>query len=275
LYFLFNDNDDDEVAHVCDNCRETSSPIQSDYDNDRIGDLCDNCPVTSNPDQADGDGDDVGDACTHSTYTPESENPVMANFVSQAGLSVTFDAIATGGDTKVEVTGNGPGSEPEGYQLIPEVLPVYYNITTEAEFPEPPHVPEITICIYYEPEELGDLDMNDLVIQHYDGSEWQDLPTTAELYFNKIRVCATTSSLSPFTVGYVTYICGDSNSDGTVNIADASFIINAIFFGGAQPDPVEAADANFDGNMNIADASYIINWIFFGGDPPCGGEQPK
>jgi len=64
---------------------------------------------------------------------------------------------------------------------------------------------------------------------------------------------------------------GDANGDGSVNIADASFIINAIFFGGTQPDPIESADANCDGSMNIADASYIINWIFFGGDPPCGG----
>jgi len=65
------------------------------------------------------------------------------------------------------------------------------------------------------------------------------------------------------------YVCGDANGDGTVNIADASFIINAIFFGGAQPDPIEAADPNEDGGMNIADASYLINWIFFGGNGPC------
>ena len=67
------------------------------------------------------------------------------------------------------------------------------------------------------------------------------------------------------------YAAGDANGDGSVNIADASYIVNAIFFGGNQPDPIEAADANCDGTMNIADASYIINWIFFGGDPPCGG----
>jgi len=65
------------------------------------------------------------------------------------------------------------------------------------------------------------------------------------------------------------YICGDANGDETVNIADASFIVNAIFFGGAQPDPEESADANDDGSMNIADASYLVNWIFFGGNAPC------
>ena len=65
------------------------------------------------------------------------------------------------------------------------------------------------------------------------------------------------------------YICGDANGDQSVNIADASYIISMIFFGGGQPDPYIMGDANSDGNVNIADASYIINWIFFGGNPPC------
>ena len=65
------------------------------------------------------------------------------------------------------------------------------------------------------------------------------------------------------------YVAGDANGDGTTNIADASYIVNAIFFGGNQPDPEDAADANCDGNWNIADASYIVNWIFFGGGAPC------
>ena len=68
---------------------------------------------------------------------------------------------------------------------------------------------------------------------------------------------------------YQPYEPGDANGDETVNIADASFIVNAIFFGGAQPPSEDAADANCDGTMNIADASYLVNYIFFGGDPPC------
>ena len=66
---------------------------------------------------------------------------------------------------------------------------------------------------------------------------------------------------------FSTIAMGDANADGTVNIADASYIVNAIFFGGTQPDPEEIADANCDGAMNITDASYLINFIFFGGGP--------
>jgi len=61
---------------------------------------------------------------------------------------------------------------------------------------------------------------------------------------------------------------GDANNDGQTNIADPSYIINNIFFGGAGYACAAQADANADGSANIADASFIINWIFFGGNPP-------
>ena len=43
----------DLVGDVCDD----------DDDNDGIADVDDNCPLTDNPDQADLDGDNIGDAC--------------------------------------------------------------------------------------------------------------------------------------------------------------------------------------------------------------------
>lgn len=74
-----------------------------------------------------------------------------------------------------------------------------------------------------------------------------------------------------FTSGDCCVHPGDANSDGSTNIVDASFIINWIFFGGADPECPSAANANADTGVNIVDASYIINWIFFGGpDPICG-----
>ena len=62
---------------------------------------------------------------------------------------------------------------------------------------------------------------------------------------------------------------GDANGDASVNIADASYIVNFIFFGGNAPDPLSSADANCDLSVNIADASFIILGIFFGGEKPC------
>ena len=61
------------------------------------------------------------------------------------------------------------------------------------------------------------------------------------------------------------YMCDDANGDGSVNLADVSFIINFVFSDGPEPYPLTAADVNHDGSVNLADASYIINYIFYDG----------
>jgi hypothetical protein len=71
-----------------------------------------------------------------------------------------------------------------------------------------------------------------------------------------------------FSIG-APYICGDANSDGEVNVADAVHEINYVFKGGPAPSPLEAGDANCDGEVNVADAVYTINYVFKGGPAPC------
>ena len=65
------------------------------------------------------------------------------------------------------------------------------------------------------------------------------------------------------------YICGDSNADGKVNVADAVKIISYVFAGGDPPDPLESADTNCDSRVNVADAVKIISYVFAGGSIPC------
>ncbi len=70
------DDDNDGVLDVNDNCPLVANANQEDNDGDLEGDVCDNdddndgildaednCPFTANPDQADGDGDGIGDVC--------------------------------------------------------------------------------------------------------------------------------------------------------------------------------------------------------------------
>jgi hypothetical protein len=68
---------------------------------------------------------------------------------------------------------------------------------------------------------------------------------------------------------YQTYLCGDANSDGQLNIGDAVFLINFVFSGGPAPDPIGAGDANCDGEPNVGDAVYLINYVFNDGPEPC------
>jgi hypothetical protein len=63
-------------------------------------------------------------------------------------------------------------------------------------------------------------------------------------------------------------VCGDANDDGSVNVADAVYLINYIFKGGPAPDPLCVGDTDNNDAVNIADAVYLINYIFKGGPPP-------
>ena len=74
---------------------------------------------------------------------------------------------------------------------------------------------------------------------------------------------------------YLTYFCGDANSDETVNVADAVWIINYVFAGGDPPDPMESCDCNCDSDCNVVDAVWLINYIFIGGDEPCANCPQK
>jgi PKD repeat protein/sugar lactone lactonase YvrE len=72
-------------------------------------------------------------------------------------------------------------------------------------------------------------------------------------------------------------MCGDSNSDISVNVSDAVWIINYVFVGGDPPDPLLVGDVNCDSSVNVSDAVWIINYVFVGGNDPCdfdGDEIP-
>ncbi|MBD3218654.1 MAG: hypothetical protein GF310_10285 [candidate division Zixibacteria bacterium] len=73
-------------------------------------------------------------------------------------------------------------------------------------------------------------------------------------------------------------ICGDASNDGAVNVSDAVWVINYVFIGGAEPQPVLACgDANGEGAVNVSDAVWIINYVFIGGGPPgdCSPGSPN
>lgn len=75
-----------------------------------------------------------------------------------------------------------------------------------------------------------------------------------------------------YTLDVSLYSYGDANKDRTINIGDATYIINYVFRGGPTPTPVkESGDANCDGKINVADAITIVNYVFRGGPAPCAG----
>jgi hypothetical protein len=59
---------------------------------------------------------------------------------------------------------------------------------------------------------------------------------------------------------------GDANGDGTLDVSDVFYLINALFAGG--PSPVQGSDANGDGSTDIGDVFTIINYLFASGPAP-------
>lgn len=65
------------------------------------------------------------------------------------------------------------------------------------------------------------------------------------------------------------FVCGDTNGDSNVDLADASFLVTHIFYDGSDPIYSEAGDPNCDGDINLADVIFLINYIFKDGPSPC------
>ncbi len=69
---------------------------------------------------------------------------------------------------------------------------------------------------------------------------------------------------------------GDTNTDNTIDIADAIFTLSYLFAQGPTPTCMDAADANDDGAVHISDGIYILQNLFANGPaipppyPDCG-----
>jgi len=62
----------------------------------------------------------------------------------------------------------------------------------------------------------------------------------------------------------------DGDDKDAVNVADVTYLVDFIFFGGPEPPCTE--EGNVDGDpgesINIADLTYLVDFIFHGGPPP-------
>ena len=72
--------------------------------------------------------------------------------------------------------------------------------------------------------------------------------------------------------GKKSYICGDVNGDGVVDVGDVVYLINYLFKSGPAPSPREAGDVNTDNNVDVGDVVYLINYLFKSGPAPCAGK---
>ena len=65
-----------------------------------------------------------------------------------------------------------------------------------------------------------------------------------------------------------TYLSGDVNHDGVVDVGDVVFLINYLFKQGPAPIPYHAGDINRDEVVDVGDVVYLINYLYKEGPPP-------
>ena len=64
------------------------------------------------------------------------------------------------------------------------------------------------------------------------------------------------------------FLRGDCNDDTSVDLSDASCILNWLFAGRVAPGCRSATDTNRDAAIEITDALWLLNFLFRGGPPP-------
>lgn len=80
--------------------------------------------------------------------------------------------------------------------------------------------------------------------------------------------------------GGTTFVRGNANNGGTVDLSDAVTILNDLFLGTPASAPCrDALDANDSGTLDISDAIYLLGFLFLGGPPipppyPAAGTDP-
>ena len=64
------------------------------------------------------------------------------------------------------------------------------------------------------------------------------------------------------------FVRGDVNSDGKMDIADPINVVNYLFRKGPAPACADSADANDDANIDVTDIMLMINHQFQAGEAP-------
>ena len=61
---------------------------------------------------------------------------------------------------------------------------------------------------------------------------------------------------------------GNADGEGGINVADLTYLVDFLFFGGDTPPCPEEGNVDAGGGINVADLTYLVDYLFFYGLPP-------
>ena len=122
-----------------------------------------------------------------------------------------------------------------------------------------------------------------------DGVTWQSTPAASIALPDEVFIGMTAivsrphaTSLSTFRevrleeAEFTSFLRGDTNDDGLVDISDGIRVLGWLFLGEAEPPCLASGDVNGDAEVDLSDASYLFGFLFLGGPglhlpyPSCG-----
>ena len=124
-----------------------------------------------------------------------------------------------------------------------------------------PNLPAITNII-----QPGDSIVMEMKITFTQGGSFSLPMHTTVFYGNQTGYFATANSVS-ITVG-AGGLCGDSDSNGAINLLDAVYLIKYLYKDGTAPYPLSNSDVDASGGVNILDVVYLLNYLYKGGPSP-------
>ncbi len=86
--------------------------------------------------------------------------------------------------------------------------------------------------------------------------------------FNSANAALITEVFARHNLPPVSFLRGDANDDGRLNISDYMRIRDWLFFNTGEIVCMDAADVNDDGAVSVSDMAYVLNWLFFAGPSP-------
>ncbi|MGB7061296.1 MAG: C1 family peptidase [Candidatus Zixiibacteriota bacterium] len=279
-----------------DNCPFAYNPAQEDADGDNVGDSCDVCPNHAADDCCNPVGTNMPPQITSSSGETVAPSEVPFAYIGTASdpncdgtdlvisfLDVPSWFIVSGDaligfvecdyvDTSFKVTvSDGTAADTlevtitiDHSNAAPTITPIGDTVLV-ANHDDFLYFPAIV-----DPDDMGHL------ITYPEYPHWcfvrndSVIGTAPDTAFSEPLTVTAKDYCGADTLSFVvrTYLLGDANGDGAVDVGDVVHIVNYLYRNGPDPDPLEGGDCNCDGQIDIGDVVYLVNYLFKNGPPP-------